>query len=54
MSKDLAQQDADFFDRARRNPLRVVDFEYALEQLHMLRDVVTAYDDSPEVEDTLP
>jgi hypothetical protein len=28
MSKDLDQQESDFFDRARRNPLRVIDFEY--------------------------
>lgn len=61
MSRDLDEQDRDFFDRARRNPLRSVDFEYArLKPVPMPTDWLPSLVqfgeelDGEEIEVTLP
>ncbi len=54
MSKDLDQADRDFLDTARRNPLRVVDFEYSPTWDAPISLAPFVDEDPPEVEATLP
>jgi len=54
VSKDLEEQDKAFFDRARRNPLRVIDFEYAPNWNAPISLAPFVDEDPPEVEATLP